>query len=213
MVCQPIAQPLRFVTDKPKAARRMSLPHLLDSPQPRAQLHPLSVAAYHALGEMALIPEKTELLRGFVFNKMPKSPLHSALLARLIRLIQQALDAPRYYLRTEQPITIGDSEPEPDLAVIAGSEDDFWDSHPTTAELAIEIAVTSHDLDHKKAGIYAEAGVKEFWIVLVPERQIEIHRRPEGGAYREVSVVGVEGVAACDALPAIQINVAALFQR
>ena len=191
----------------------MSLPHLLDSPQPRAQLHPLSVAAYHALGEMGLIPEKTELLRGMVFKKMPKSPLHSALLRRLLKLIEATLGRSRYLVRTEQPITVGDSEPEPDLAVIAGSEDDFWDSHPTTAELAIEIAVTSQDLDRRKASIYAEAGVKEFWTVLVPERQIEIHRRPEGGEYREVAVVGVEGVAVCAALPAIQVNVAALFQR
>lgn len=191
----------------------MSLPHLLDSPQPRAQLHPLSVAAYHALGELGLIPEKTELLRGFVFNKMPKSPLHSALLRRLLKLIETALEQSPYLVRPEQPITIGNSEPEPDLAVIAGNEADFWEQHPTTAELAIEVAVTSHDLDRRKADIYAEAGVKEFWIVLVPERQIEILRRPEGGEYRDVTVVGVEGVAVCAVLPAIQVNVAALFQR
>ncbi|MEQ2005634.1 MAG: Uma2 family endonuclease [Limisphaerales bacterium] len=191
----------------------MSLPHLLDSPQPRAQLHPLSVAAYHALGEMGLIPEKTELLRGFVFNKMPKSPLHRWILQRLLQSIQEALARSPYWVQTEQPITIGDSEPEPDLAVVAGSNDEFCDHHPATAELAIEIAVTSHDLDHKKASIYAEAGVKEFWIVLVPERQIEIHRRPEGGEYREVTVVGVEAVAVCAALPAIQVNIAALFRR
>ncbi len=191
----------------------MSLAQLLDSPQPRAQLHPLSVAASHALGEMGLIPEKTELLRGCVFNKMPKSPLHSALLMRLLRLIQQALASPKLHVRTEQPITIGDSEPEPDLAVIAGGTDDFWDNHPTTAELAIEIAVTSHDFDRQKASIYAEAGVKEFWIVLVPEREIEIHRRPEGGAYREVTRVGAEGVAQCAVLPEVQVNVGALFQR
>lgn len=191
----------------------MSLAQLLDSPQPRAQLHPLSVAAYHALGEMGLIPEKTELLRGCVFNKMPKSPLHSALLMRLLRLIQQALTSPKLHVRTEQPITIGDSEPEPDLAVIAGGTNDFWDNHPTTAELAIEIAVTSHDFDRQKASIYAEAGVKEFWIVLVPEREIEIHRRPEGGAYREVTRVGAEGVAQCAVLPEVQVNVGALFQR
>ena len=38
---------------------------------------PLSVEAYHALGEMGLIPEKTELLYGQIFNKLAKSPYHS----------------------------------------------------------------------------------------------------------------------------------------
>ncbi|MEY4200717.1 MAG: hypothetical protein RLZZ265_2457 [Verrucomicrobiota bacterium] len=191
----------------------MSLPHLLDSPQPRAQLHPLSVAAYHALGDMGLIPERTELLRGFVFNKMPKSPLHRWILQRLLQRIQEALARSPYWVQSEQPIVIGDSEPEPDIAVVAGNNDQFSDHHPITAEFAVEIAVTSHEFDRQKAGIYAEAGVKEFWIVLVPERQIEIHRRPEGGEYREVTVVGIEGVAVCAALPSIQVNVAALFQR
>jgi len=191
----------------------MSLAQLLDSPQPRAQLHPLSVAAYHALGEMGLIPEKTELLRGCVFNKMPKSPLHRWVLQRLFQRIQAALARAPYWVQTEQPITIADSEPEPDLAVVAGTNDDYPDNHPTTAELAIEIAVTSHDFDRQKASIYAEAGVKEFWIVLVPERQVEIHRRPEGGAYREVTRVGAEGVAQCAVLPEVQVNVGALFQR
>lgn len=191
----------------------MSLAQLLDSPQPRAQLHPLSVAAYHALGEMGMIPEKTELLRGLVFTKMPKSPLHRWVLMRLLELIQVGLARAPFWVQTEQPITIGDSEPEPDIAVVAGNNDDFRDQHPTTAEFAIEIAVTSHDFDRQKASIYAEAGVKEFWIVLVPEREIEIHRRPEGGTYREVTRVAGDAVAACSALPAIQVNVAALFQR
>ncbi|MBM3884044.1 MAG: hypothetical protein FJ387_30790 [Verrucomicrobia bacterium] len=35
---------------------------------------PLSVNAYHALGGLGLIPEKTELLYGQVFHKMPNVP-------------------------------------------------------------------------------------------------------------------------------------------
>jgi len=49
------------------------------SPVPGGQIWPLSVEAYHALGEAGLIPEQTELLYGFVYHKMPKSPLHSYL--------------------------------------------------------------------------------------------------------------------------------------
>jgi hypothetical protein len=40
------------------------------------QVWPLSVNAYHALGDLGLIPEKTERLYGQVFHKMPKSPFH-----------------------------------------------------------------------------------------------------------------------------------------
>ncbi len=34
-----------------------------------AEVWPLSVEAYHALGEARLIPERTELLYGFVYHK------------------------------------------------------------------------------------------------------------------------------------------------
>src|SRR5436190_15025741 len=43
------------------------------------QVLPLSVKAYHALGDMGLIPKQTELLYGQVFHKMSKSPLHNGL--------------------------------------------------------------------------------------------------------------------------------------
>ena len=106
------------------------------------QVLPLSVKAYHALGEMGLIPEQTELLYGQVFCKMSKSPVHSFLALRLLRLLQ-ALIPPGYLCRPEQPITCHDSEPEPDLAVVHGREEDFRQEHPCTAELVIEVCVTS----------------------------------------------------------------------
>lgn len=85
---------------------------------------PLSVKAYHVLGELGLIPERTELLSGQVFEKISKSPLQSALVMRLLRLLQALVPA-GWHVRVEQPISCGDSEPEPDLAVATGREEDF----------------------------------------------------------------------------------------
>src|SRR5437762_1952682 len=73
------------------------------------QVLPLSVKAYRALGEMGLIPEQTELLYGQVFRKISKSPLHSFLALRLLRLLQ-AFIPPGYLCRPEQPITCRSEE-------------------------------------------------------------------------------------------------------
>jgi Uma2 family endonuclease len=89
-----------------------------------AKLWPLSIEAYHALAEAGLIPENTELLYGFVYKKMSKSPLHSALVRRLARLLKNACP-PGFFVDSEQPITCDNSEPEPDIALIKGGEDDF----------------------------------------------------------------------------------------
>lgn len=190
----------------------MVIPSLIDRPEVRQQLWPLSVEAYHALGEAGLIPERTELLYGFVFHKMLKSPLHVAILRRLLQMLETLLGE-GFLLSSEQPIRCGNSEPEPDVAVIQGRAEDFWEKHPTTAELVIEVAVTSEDYDRGKAAAYAAAGVKEFWIVLVPERRIEIHRAPSDGAYTKVEVFSAEETARSQIIEGFTVSPAALLTK
>jgi len=109
-----------------------------------AQLWPISLAAYHSLGEAGLVPKNTELLYGLVYFKVRKLPFHSYLATRLRGILVATLP-PGLFVSPGQPITCPDSEPEPDLALISGNPEDFRPDHPHTAELVIEICVTSHD--------------------------------------------------------------------
>jgi Uma2 family endonuclease len=108
-------------------------------------------------------------------------------------------------------LTLADSEPLPDLAVIAGKSADFDDRHPSTAELVVEVAVTTVEADREKAAIYAEAGVKEYWIVLPAEQQVEVYRGPSGGHYRDRGVFRQGEEIVCVPLPAIRVSLATLF--
>ena len=153
------------------------------------QVWPLGVKAYHALGDLGLIPEKTELLYGQIFHKMPKSPFHTYLIQLLLKHLLAAVPE-GFIIRTEQPITCRDSEPEPDISVVRGEIADFRHAHPHTAELVIEICVSSHEYDRSKLRAYAAAGVKECWLVLGPEKQIEVHRQPRGEQFAERAIQG-----------------------
>ena len=186
---------------------------VIEKPKPVVrgpQIWPLGVKAYHTLGEMGLIPEKTELLYGQVFHKMPKSPFHTYLLQFLLELLRAAVPQ-GVLVRTEQPITCADSEPEPDLSVVRGTIADFRHSHPITAELVIEICVSSHEYDRSKLRAYASAGVKECWLVLGPEKQIEVHRQPQGEQYAEHAIHGPGGSVASTAVPSFTVDLASLF--
>jgi len=176
------------------------------------QIWPLSVNAYRALGETGLIPKNTELLYGIVYKKMSKSPLHSYLVQFLHDALLRFVPV-GFTLRTEQPITCHDSEPEPDLAVVRGSKESFRLDHPHTAELVIEVCVTSHDYNRSKLPAYAAAGVKECWLVLVPEGQIEVHRQPNAGGFTERTTHGPGGKLACAALPGFALELDALFAK
>jgi len=175
-----------------------------------AQLWPLSVQAYRALGELGLIPENTELLYGQVFQKMAKSPLHSYLLPVLQEVLQTSVSVD-YLVRTEQPISCRDSEPEPDLAVVRGGKEDFRTEHPRTAELVIEVCVTTHEYDRSKVRAYAQAAVKELWLVLGPEKQIEVYRRPVGDQFAERIIHGPGGDLSSAAVSGISVELDRLF--
>jgi Uma2 family endonuclease len=170
----------------------------------------VSVPAYHALGELGLIPEKTELLYGQVFHKMPKSPFHRLLFMRLLQLLQRALP-PGCHVQPEQPISCGDSEPEPELSIIRGGVDDFITEHPKTAELVIEVCVTSHEYDRSKLRAYAGAGVKEVWLVLGSEKQIEVHCQPVEGQFSQQATHGPGGSLTSQAVPSLRVDLTALF--
>lgn len=171
---------------------------------------PLGVKAYHALGELGLIPEKTELLYGQIFQKMSKSPLHSYLSEILEDMLRKAVPL-GYQVRGEEPLTIADSEPEPDLAVVRGRREDFREAHPTTAELVIEICVTTHDFDRFKLRAYANAGVKEVWLVLGPEKKVEVYRQPAGNQFAEKIVCEPGTVLASAVIPQFTVDLQKLF--
>jgi Uma2 family endonuclease len=183
---------------------------ILDIPEVRPRVSPLSVEEYHRLDEFNENGRRTELIRGVVIEKMAKSPLHSGLGKRLYDKIAPLLPT-GYLVRKEDPLTLDDSEPEPDISVVKGSVADFFKSHPTTAEIVIEVSVSSPKLDREMALVYAEANVKEYWIVLAEERTIEVYRSPREGNYQEKQVFSVKDTLRSAVIPAIQITIAELF--
>jgi Uma2 family endonuclease len=183
---------------------------LLEIPEVRQRLSRFSVEEYHRLGEFNGNGRRTELIRGLIIEKMSKSPLHRIIVSRLFRLLLAQLPK-GYSIWKGEPLTFVDSEPEPDISVTIGQESDYLLAHPTTAELVIEVAVSSPGLDRENAKLYAEAAVKEYWIVLGLEKRIEVHRCPRKGGYEQQHVVGLEETLQCESVPALRVLVSDLF--
>lgn len=185
---------------------------MLDIPEVRARISPVSVAQYHEFPEFNANQRRTELIRGIIIEKMSKSPLHSGIASALYDWLHPQVP-PGFWLRKEEPLTLPDSEPEPDLSLVRGNRALFAAQHPATAALVIEIAVTSAAEDRSLASLYAEAGVDEYWIILPVERRVEVLRRPENGAYLDRSFVEGDATLECGSLPAIRVRLAELFGK
>ncbi|MDA1275426.1 MAG: Uma2 family endonuclease [Verrucomicrobia bacterium] len=184
---------------------------ILELPEVRQRVSPLSVEDYHRLGEFDKHSQRTELIRGIVIEKMSKSPLHRTIVSLLYRLILGRMPA-GFTVWQEQPLTFVDSEPEPDISITRGGELDFLEAHPTTAELIVEIAVSSPALDRENASLYAEAGVKEYWIVLGREQQVEVYRRPMNGRFEETRLFSRNDTLECSTVPGVKIQLTELFR-
>ena len=176
-----------------------------------ARLWPMTIEAYHILGEAGVIPENSELLYGLVYTKMAKSPFHSFLLRRLLELIRK-LELHGFLVSSEQPLTFIDSEPEPDIAIIKGTNDDFRASRPKAAELVIEICVTSHEYDRSKLRAYASGKIKECWLILGPEKKVEVYSDPKDGSFSAIKTHEAGEILRSVSVPQIAIDLATLFK-
>lgn len=135
---------------------------------------------YYRMGEIGLFEDKrVELIEGEV---MEMSPIYSphATSVTLAREVLLEIFAKGWLVREEKPLSLGnDSEVEPDIALVEGKARDFKDSHPEKAALLIEVADSSLSYDrNQKASLYAKAGIQDYWILNLQDRQIEVHRRP-----------------------------------
>lgn len=150
---------------------------------PEDLVMPLSVAQYHEMIARGILDADSpvELLEGFLINKMPKKPPHR-IATRLLRLRLDSLFADHgCYVEVQAPITLPDSEPEPDLTVVRGDTRYFFDRHPGTADIPIVIEVADATLarDRRmKKRIYVRAGIPEYWIINLVAQQVEVYSSP-----------------------------------
>ncbi len=170
-----------------------------------ALLPQVSVEEYERLGALGILDQRTELIRGVIIKKMPKSPLHASI-ANTLHQILFPLAPAGTVVRQEQPLKFADSEPEPDIAVVRGERRDFLSEHPTTAEFVIEVAITTLALDRANAALYAENGIQEYWIVIAGQKVVEIYRRPEAGQYLEKSLQSIDEEVTCRVFPQFRIR-------
>lgn len=169
----------------------------------------LSVKAWHEMIALGLVSKRAELIRGVIIEKMSKSILHAKLSSRLFKYLLGQLD-PLFWVRMGSPLSLTDSEPEPDISVVAGAEESHT-GHPSTAILVVEIAVTTLAEDRDMMEIYAEAGVQEYWIVNATHHSIEVHRQPRNGHYLITETKSVGDILESEALPSVKLKLADLF--
>ena len=143
-----------------------------------------SVEEYHQMIQAGILDENdnVELLEGHVIPKMSRNPPHDSAIRILSKHLERLLP-PGWDYRVQSAITLSDSEPEPDLAVVRGDERTYGTRHPGPADIGLVVEVSESTLAFDrtdKARIYARAGIETYWIVNLVDRQLEVYTGPTG---------------------------------
>lgn len=116
-----------------------------------------TVPDYHHLIEQGLLDgKKVELLDGDLVTMAPEGPLHSYTTTTVADYLRQNLHG-LALVREAHPITLSQSEPEPDIAIVLAPQERYKERHPQADDIfwLIEIAnsTQAYDLNDKKTNL------------------------------------------------------------
>lgn len=160
-------------------------------------LVPITVDLYQQMIDNGILHDgdPIELIDGLLVRKdrsargeslMTYGHRHALLLRRLMRLLWDWTEAEGCYLQIQLPVTLNEfSVPEPDLSIVKGTEEDYTERHPGPDDLplVIEVADSSVSTDRStKQRLYAAAGIPVYWIVNIPDAQVEVYEQPDAAS-------------------------------
>ena len=148
-----------------------------------------STDKYEQLHSSGIIQDKkVELLFGQIVPMSPLGKPHNACLDNLEYYFGDILRG-KFRWWTEKPIRLADGTmPQPDFCVIKHHTNKEVRDYPTAKEVVIVIEVADSSLEkdqNLKSVVYALAGIREYWIANLVDRQLEVYTEPtDDGKYR-----------------------------
>jgi len=160
--------------------------HAFDVAEPHDLVWRWTVDQFHQMIQAGILgdDDRVELLDGCLVAKMINNPRHATATDVASRVLQANVPA-GWFVRTQLPMTLAQSEPEPDAMVIRGDSADYVRRHPGPQDVAVVVEVADATLVRDrglKQRLYAEAEVAIYWIVNLPEKCVEVYTHPSGSA-------------------------------
>lgn len=168
-----------------------------------------SVADYQHMRELGILDHRRcELIHGEIWDMAPEGAFHRFVNDLGAEYLRQVLQG-KAKIFEAHPITLADSEPEPDIAIVHLPNTRYLKRHPYPEDIywLIEIADTtlSYDLDTKRK-LYAAAGIQEYWVIDVPKRQLTVFKDLQNGDFLTQNTAS-EGIVYPTAFPDVAIAI------
>ena len=168
-----------------------------------------TVADYHQLVATGLLEGKSvELLEGELISISPEGLPHSYT-NRSVADYLRSLLSDIAIVSEAHPVTLDNSEPEPDLAIVRLPKEVYKQHHPYPEDIywLIEISNRTLEKDLKEKTItYARNNIAEYWVVDLPHQKLWVFTKPKLGGYSQTQEF-TTGTVNPISFPAIPIEV------
>jgi Uma2 family endonuclease len=152
-----------------------------------------------------------------VYGKSPMSPInppHDDSVDELIAWSNEVLPVGAARVRAQGSIGVPEfgSQPQPDFVWMAPRR--YRKDRPSPDDILLLVEVSDSTLKKDrgpKSRLYARAGIRDYWIVNIKDRCVEVHRNPEGSKYREITVYTSGQQIHPLAFPGVSLDVSRLF--
>lgn len=146
-----------------------------------------SVEDYHQMIEAGILSERNvELLEGKIIEMSPEGPLHRKVNDSIAEYLREKFrGCAKIY--ESHPVTLLNSEPEPDIAVVKLPVSLYDFRHPSVDEIYLLIEISDSTLDkdlEEKQIAYARAGILEYWVVDLKAQQLIVFQHPSADIYQ-----------------------------
>ncbi len=137
-----------------------------------------------------------QLVEGELFSLMGKNRAHVYFVSILVHWLGTIFDFRR--VNPECPINVAPednptNQPQPDVVVLKQRWRESLSEQPSAGDVALVVEVSDSSLvfdASTKAGLYARAGIVEYWVVDIQGRRLLAHRQPVNGTYESVKAYG-----------------------
>lgn len=148
-----------------------------------------TIKQWHRIVETGVLAgQNVELLAGEIIEMSPEGIPHSFCnqsAAEYLRNLFKGLAI----VNERYPITLDNSEPQPDIAVVELPREIYSQHHPYPENIyyLIEISNSTLQIDlNTKAAIYSRNGIQEYWIVDLVNQKLIVHTFPDGESYQQI---------------------------
>ena len=149
-------------------------------------LYKWTVEDYHQIIASGVLEGKSvELLAGEIVTMSPEKPIHSSRIDTVADYLRGILQGVAK-VREAHPVTLDNSEPEPDIAIVRSQADNYAIRHPYPQDIYWLIEVSNNTLNKdlaEKSVIYAQNNIPEYWVIDLPHNKLWVFTQPEQNGY------------------------------